>query len=99
MKNSRTVLLLIAALCFLMLGVAMYLQHAMHMAPCPLCVIQRYLFLAIGIACLAGAAAKRPKIGAGIGVLAALGWAWAWAIRHSASSEAAVRSMVDGIGR
>ena len=41
MKNSRTVLLLIAALCFAMLGVAMYLQHVMNMAPCPLCVIQR----------------------------------------------------------
>ena len=73
MKNSRTVLLLIAALCFLMLGVAMYLQHAMNMAPCPLCVIQRYLFLAIGIACLAGAVANRPKIGASVGLLAALG--------------------------
>ncbi|MEG0886163.1 MAG: disulfide bond formation protein B, partial [Janthinobacterium sp.] len=73
MKNSRTVLLLIAALCFLMLGVAMYLQHAMNMAPCPLCVIQRYLFLAIGIACLAGAAPQRPQNRAGLGRLAAPG--------------------------
>ncbi|MGK5027930.1 disulfide bond formation protein B [Janthinobacterium sp. RB2R34] len=73
MKNSRTVLLLIAALCFVMLGVAMYLQHVMNMAPCPLCVIQRYLFIAIATGCLIGAASTTPKIGAGIGLLAALG--------------------------
>ncbi|WP_312435088.1 disulfide bond formation protein B [Janthinobacterium sp.] len=73
MKNSRTVLLLIAALCFVMLGTAMYLQHVMNMAPCPLCVIQRYLFIAIAIGCLIGAASKTPAIGAGIGLLAALG--------------------------
>ena len=73
MKNSRTVLLLIAALCFAMLGVAMYLQHVMNMAPCPLCVIQRYLFIAIAIGCLIGAASKTPAIGAAIGLLASLG--------------------------
>lgn len=73
MKNSRNVLLLIAALCFAMLGVAMYLQHVLNMAPCPLCVIQRYLFIAIAVACLAGALANKPKIGAGVGLLAALG--------------------------
>lgn len=73
MKNSRNVLLLIAALCFAMLGVAMYLQHVLNMAPCPLCVIQRYLFIAIAVACLAGALSNKPKIGAGIGLLAALG--------------------------
>lgn len=73
MKNSRNVLLLIAALCFAMLGVAMYLQHVLNMAPCPLCVIQRYLFIAIAVACLGGALSNKPKIGAGIGLLAALG--------------------------
>ena len=73
MKNSRTVLLLIAFLCFAMLGVAMYLQHVMNMAPCPLCVIQRYLFIAIAIGCLIGAASKTPTIGAAIGLLASLG--------------------------
>ena len=73
MKSSRPALLFIAALCFVMLGVAMYLQHVVDMLPCPLCVIQRYLFLGIAIACLYGAASQRPKVGAGIGLLAALG--------------------------
>ena len=33
---------------FGLIGVALYLQHGLDMLPCPLCVIQRYLFLAIG---------------------------------------------------
>jgi protein subunit release factor B len=31
-----------------LVGAALYLQHAKDMLPCPLCVIQRYLFLGIG---------------------------------------------------
>ena len=54
MTNSRSVLLAIAAVSFGLIGVALYLQHAMNMLPCPLCVIQRYLFIAIGIGCLIG---------------------------------------------
>lgn len=73
MKSSRNLLLLTAAVCIGALGVAMYLQHVMNMAPCPLCVIQRYLFIAIAIGCLIGAASQQQKVGAGIGLLAALG--------------------------
>ncbi|MEW6372224.1 MAG: disulfide bond formation protein B [Pseudomonadota bacterium] len=73
MPASRTVLLIVAAISFALIGVALYLQHAHDMLPCPLCVIQRYLFLAIGIASLAGALAGRIKAGAGVALLAALG--------------------------
>jgi disulfide bond formation protein DsbB len=71
--NSRNVLLVTAFVCFGLIGVAMYLQHVLFLLPCPLCVIQRYLFIGIGIACLIGYFAKAPKVGAGIGLLAALG--------------------------
>lgn len=71
--NSRTLLLTTAAVCFLLIGVALYLQHVVDLLPCPLCVIQRYLFLVIAIGCLIGAFARKPKLGAGIGLLAGLG--------------------------
>lgn len=41
--------LLVAAFCFGALGVGYYLQVALDMAPCPMCILQRYAFLAIGI--------------------------------------------------
>ena len=73
MNQSRTLLLSIAAACIALLGVAMVLQHVMDMLPCPLCVIQRYLFLGIALACLLGAFAGQPRFGAALGLLGALG--------------------------
>jgi len=73
MMPSRSLLISIAIACLGLIGVALYLQHGLDMLPCPLCVIQRYLFLAIAIVCLIGAFAGKPKLGAGLGLLAALG--------------------------
>lgn len=73
MIQSRTLLLSIAAACLGLIGAALFLQHGMDMLPCPYCVIQRYLFLAVAIACLLGAAAGKPKFGAAMGLLGALG--------------------------
>lgn len=73
MPSSRNVLLLISATSFALIGAALYLQHAQEMLPCPLCVIQRYLFLVIGIASLAGALSGKLRAGAGVALLAALG--------------------------
>ena len=66
MPSSRNLLLAIAAVSFALVGAALYLQHAKDMLPCPLCVIQRYLFLGIGLFSLIGA-----SIGAGDGKLKA----------------------------
>lgn len=71
--KSRTVLLSTAAMCLLLIAVALYLQHVKDMLPCPLCVIQRYLFLAVAVGCLVGAFGRRPKVGAAIGLVAAIG--------------------------
>jgi disulfide bond formation protein DsbB len=73
MPRSRPLLLVIAAVSFALIGVALYLQHARDMLPCPLCVIQRYLFLAIGVCSLAGALGDKVKAGAGLALLGALG--------------------------
>jgi disulfide bond formation protein DsbB len=72
MIHTRSLLLSIAIGAFGLIGVALYLQHGLDMLPCPLCVIQRYLFIAIGVAALIGAYTN-PKLGAGVGLLAALG--------------------------
>ncbi|QBE63658.1 disulfide bond formation protein B [Pseudoduganella lutea] len=71
--KSRTILLSTAAVCLLLVAVALYLQHVQDMLPCPMCVIQRYLFLAVAIGCLIGAFGRKPKIGAALGLAAAIG--------------------------
>ncbi len=73
MMKSRTILLATAAVCLLLVAFALYLQHVKDMLPCPLCVIQRYLFLAVAIGCLIGAFGRKPKAGAAVGLAAAIG--------------------------
>jgi disulfide bond formation protein DsbB len=50
MPRYRSVLLIISFISFALVGAALYLQHAHDMLPCPLCVIQRYAFIGIGVA-------------------------------------------------
>jgi len=73
MPRSRSVLLLISLVSFALVGVAVYLQLVHDMLPCPLCVIQRYAFIGIGIAALIGALSGKVRAGAGVALLAALG--------------------------
>lgn len=73
MPTSRKLLVSVALACLAMLAVALYLQHGLGLLPCPLCVIQRYLFLAIALACLLGAGGGSFLFGAGVALLAALG--------------------------
>lgn len=73
MPSSRTILLSIAAVSIALVGAALYLQHAKDMLPCPLCIIQRYLFLGIAIFALIGAFAGKIKAFAGLALLCALG--------------------------
>ena len=73
MIQTRTLLLALAAACLGLLATALYLQHVLDMLPCPLCVIQRYLFLAIAVGCLWGAAGRKPAPGVLLALAAALG--------------------------
>jgi len=77
MSSSRNLLLAIAAVSLALIGAALYLQHAMGMLPCPLCVIQRYFYLGIAFFSLIGAwmgkSANKIKAGAGLALLCALG--------------------------
>src|SRR3569832_2493515 len=79
MKSTRLALFAVAFACLALLGVALYLQHVQNMLPCPLCIIQRYAFAAVGLiyqifALLPGNAIR---LGAALGALAALAGAGA----------------------
>jgi disulfide bond formation protein DsbB len=74
MPSRKLVLIAVALAAFVLLGVGLYLQHVKNMQPCPLCVLQRYAFAAVGLASLVAAFLPRTasRIGAGISALAAL---------------------------
>ncbi|OZI35162.1 disulfide bond formation protein B [Bordetella genomosp. 1] len=79
--QRKRLLLLIALLCFGALGVALVSQHLFDMPPCAWCVLQRLIYLAIGLIALVAAFAGplASRIGAGLGALLALaGVAAAW---------------------
>jgi protein dithiol:quinone oxidoreductase len=49
-------LLAVAALCFAAVGAALVTQHVYDMQPCPWCVLQRLIFVVIGVVALLGLA-------------------------------------------
>ena len=73
MSKSRHMLLLIAIYCVACVGMAYYLQHYLHMAPCSWCVMQRYVFLMIALCCLVGWALPSPRIPACFSLVFSLG--------------------------
>ena len=61
---------LIALLSFGAVGIALYTQHRLDMQPCPWCVLQRLVFVAIGAWALLGALvpARPARIVSAVGV-------------------------------
>jgi disulfide bond formation protein DsbB len=61
---------LIALLSFGAVGIALYTQHRLDMQPCPWCVLQRLVFVAIGAWALIGALvpARLARVVSAIGV-------------------------------
>ena len=56
----RRIFVLIGLACIGMLAFSQYLQHVVGLEPCPMCIVQRYVFVLITlIAGLAGASSKR----------------------------------------
>jgi len=53
--NNRVLFLGIFLACFGLMGFGLVLQHVMHLEPCPLCILQRIAFIAIGATALAAA--------------------------------------------
>ncbi len=59
LRRERRLLVLLGIACLGLVGGALYLQFAKGEDPCPLCIIQRYLFIFIAILAFAGATRNR----------------------------------------
>jgi disulfide bond formation protein DsbB len=57
----RRLLALVCAACVAMLAYGLYLQHAVGLEPCPMCIVQRYALIFVAIC--AGAASATGKKG------------------------------------
>lgn len=70
---SRALSILVFLACVALLGFGLYLQHVQNLEPCPLCILQRYAFIAIGLIALLAALHNPARTGRRIyGVLLAL---------------------------
>ena len=66
------------AVCAGLIAFGLYLQHAMDLEPCPLCILQRYVFILVGLVALLAAVHDpqwwgRRVYGAMLAVVAGLG--------------------------
>jgi disulfide bond formation protein DsbB len=78
LDRPRLPFLALAAVVFALLGFGLYLQHYKGLSPCPMCIMQRYAFLLVGVvALLAGTHGStgpgRRVWGALIGLIALAG--------------------------
>jgi protein dithiol:quinone oxidoreductase len=62
-NSPRRVMACLSAACVAMLAFGLYLQHAMGLEPCPMCIVQRYalIFVAVFGAATAVMAKKMPQ--------------------------------------
>ena len=54
-SGSRMIYLAIFLVCAGLIGFALYLQHSLGLEPCPMCILQRYAFVVVGVIALAAA--------------------------------------------
>jgi disulfide bond formation protein DsbB len=92
----------IAIACLAAVGAALVSQHVFDMQPCPWCVLQRVVYLAIALACLIGLAwssAAGRSIAGGLALLRALGGAAAalWQHFKAAASASCNLTLADRI--
>jgi len=82
---GRTGYLIGFVTCFGLVGLALWIQTAYNLEPCPLCITQRMFFMGLGLLFLVAAFVKPAtllkKIFTLLQVLTAMGGA-GWAIRH-----------------
>ncbi|MGH6691063.1 MAG: disulfide bond formation protein B, partial [Gammaproteobacteria bacterium] len=64
--SSRVVFLAICLACTGLMGFGLYLQHAQGLEPCPLCILQRYAFVATGLVALIAALHGPGRLGSAL---------------------------------
>jgi disulfide bond formation protein DsbB len=68
--TPRQVFAAVAAACFGLIGFGLVLQHQVGLEPCPMCILQRYAFVSMGVVALI--AALHGPVGLGVRVYGAL---------------------------
>jgi disulfide bond formation protein DsbB len=73
-SSIRWIFAAVSVICAALLGFGYFLQYGAGQQPCPLCILQRYAYLAISVVGMGAAAMGRNRIGAriGAGVIALL---------------------------
>lgn len=51
-QDKKAIFIGMAIACFGLLAFGLYLQHAVGLVPCPMCIVQRYLLVLVGVFCL-----------------------------------------------
>jgi len=74
LRQPRLLYLGVAALCTALVGFGIFLQEFDHLEPCPLCILQRYAFVAVGVAAVSAALLPRllGRIAAALGIVLAI---------------------------
>ncbi|HAF92597.1 MAG TPA: disulfide bond formation protein B [Pseudomonas sp.] len=76
LASPRSPFVLAFLACVLMIAAALYLEHVMGLAPCPLCIVQRICVIGFGVVCLLaaihGPSATGRRLYAGFAALFAL---------------------------
>lgn len=97
LQRPAVLLIGIALLSLASVGAALVSQHVYGMEPCPWCILQRVIFLAIALVCLVGFFAKRLA-GALVLLLALCGVAAAlWQHFKAAASSSCAMTVADNI--
>jgi len=64
MKVNPSLIFLAIFLAFTgLIAYALYLQHVMHLEPCPMCILQRYAFITVGFVALIAALHNPATLG------------------------------------
>jgi len=61
LNTPRRVWLFILLVCVGLLSFGMYLQHVVGLVPCPMCIVQRYVMVLMGLVALLGTALPGRK--------------------------------------
>lgn len=76
LPSSRQTFALIAAGCFGLILAGLYMQYAMELIPCALCITQRIFIISVGIValigCIHGPSGYGQKVYAGLGAIFAV---------------------------
>ncbi len=73
LDHPRRVLALVCAACIAMLAFGLYLQHVVGLEPCPMCIVQRYALVLVGIvAGITALATRKSLLVIGLGLMTVL---------------------------